>query len=458
MSVGLMAFASITHTNPLHQTFLERSAPEMVWIDEPVGLGADPTSASLSVSDDGAGLDEIIVRLVQNNQPRELQRTSFDERGVNDKRIDLTIDPKQLGLREGKVELQVLAFDKALWSNSIKVPKSLVVNFSKPRVDVITPQQNAVLGGSELVFYKVLGKRPSLTGITSNSSLYPGFPARFWDPSFKNYDDLYLSFFPIPKAFDERRDGMSISARDEVGNSTSAPFNYKVRQRGWSSYKVKLSDKDAHAMLAALSIQAQSAGVKLKPSGEIAADLSATLKALARLDESVLSDALSSASKERLWSGVFTRPVGSYPTNAAGDLRIVTVEEREILKSAALGVRFTVGSRVHVTAANSGVVAFAGELGLLGKTVALDHGLGLTTVYANLSEISVREKEQLKQGQTLGRTGRSGFATSEGVHFETRVHGVPVSPNEWWDETWVKDHIEAKVAFVQRLLIGAPGE
>jgi murein DD-endopeptidase MepM/ murein hydrolase activator NlpD len=456
LSVGTVAFTSISHTNPLHPTFLERSSPQMVWIDEPVGLGTDPTSVSLSISDDGAGLDEVIVRLVQNNQPQELQRTSFDEPGVSDIRIDLTIDPKKLELREGKVELQVLAFDKSLWSNRMKVPKSLVVNFSKPRIDVVTPQQNGVLGGSELVFYKVLGKRPSVTGVSSNSSLYPGVPARLWDPSFDSHKDLYLSFFPIPKNFEEARDSMAISARDEVGNSSSAPFHYKVRPRSWSSYKIKLSYKEAQEALGNLVTHAQAAGVRLKLTGEVPTDLSAALKTVARLDESILSDALSSEAKERLWSGAFSRPVGSYPTNSSGDLRSIVVEDKEILKGASSGVRFPVPARTSVAAANGGVVAFVGELGLLGKTVVLDHGLGLTTVYAHLSEASVKERTRLKQGQSLGRTGRSGFATSEGVYFETRVHGVPVSPNEWWDETWVKDHIEAKVAFVQRILIGAP--
>jgi murein DD-endopeptidase MepM/ murein hydrolase activator NlpD len=458
VSAGLVAFISITHTNPFSPIFLERTPPEMVWIDEPLGIGADPTSASLSVSDDGAGLDEVIVRLVQNNQPKELQRIAFEERGVADKRIDLSIDPKQLGLREGKIELQVLAFDKTLWSNSMRVPKPLVVNFSKPRIDVVTPQQNAVLGGAELVFYKVLGKRPSLTGVTSNSSMYPGLPAKFWDPSFNHYDDLYLSFFPVPTSFEERRDAMIISARDEIGNSATAPFNYKVRQRGWSSFKVKLSSKEAEAMIAALLPHAQASGIKSKPSGDLATDLGTLLKALARLDESVLSDALSSASKERLWSGAFARPVGGYPANSAGDLRSVVVNDTEILKSAAVGVRFPVGTRATVAAANGGVVAFVGELGLLGKTIVVDHGFGLTTVYAHLSEVAVKEKQRVQKSQGIGRTGRSGFATTEEVYFETRMHGVPVSPNEWWDETWVKDHIEAKVAFVQRALIGAPGE
>jgi len=44
------------------------------------------------------------------------------------------------------------------------------------------------------------------------------------------------------------------------------------------------------------------------------------------------------------------------------------------------------------------------------------------------------------------------------VYFEVRLHGVPVSPNEWWDESWVTDHIDNKVAFVRTEVVGGAGE
>jgi murein DD-endopeptidase MepM/ murein hydrolase activator NlpD len=79
-------------------------------------------------------------------------------------------------------------------------------------------------------------------------------------------------------------------------------------------------------------------------------------------------------------------------------------------------------------------------------------------LYAHLSEASVKVGDEVTLGQALGKTGTTGLSQSEEVWFELRVHDVPISPNEWWDPTWVKDHIDNKISFVQRALIGAPGE
>jgi murein DD-endopeptidase MepM/ murein hydrolase activator NlpD len=101
-------------------------------------------------------------------------------------------------------------------------------------------------------------------------------------------------------------------------------------------------------------------------------------------------------------------------------------------------------------AANNGSVVFIGTLGLLGNTIIIDHGFGLSTIYGHLSDVDVQRGISVQRGQEIGKTGSTGLAQSEEVYFEMRVHGIPVSPNEWWDQSWVTDHIDNKVAFVMR--------
>ena len=61
-------------------------------------------------------------------------------------------------------------------------------------------------------------------------------------------------------------------------------------------------------------------------------------------------------------------------------------------------------------AANSGVVAFTGDLGIYGNTVIIDHGLGLFTLYSHLSSIDVKVGDPIKQHQIIGKTGETGLA------------------------------------------------
>lgn len=454
VGAGIMAFSQLTHTNPLSPSFLEETPPELQWHEEPRGLGAEAAKLSLRVSDKDSGLDEIIVRISQKNQPRELVRKKFDSTQVKQETIDFMINPKELGFREGNVELQVLAFDKALWNNGSRLSKIVEVNFLKPQIAVLTPQQNGVLGGSELVFYKVTGKAPDTQGVVGQGSLYPGFKAEGWSDEFAGHHSVYLAFYPIPASFREGSDSMQIVARDNLGNSANAPFNYRIRNRSWSSFRTSFSEEQASKLKESLVSYAQREKISMRPTGNLINDFKALLKLLAVSDESFLGAALAESEPRRLWHDAFSPPAPSAPNNSAGDQRVVMVGTQEVLRGAAAGVRFPVSRRTPVTAANGGKVAFIGELGLLGNTIVIDHGLGLSTVYGHLSDVQVQRGTMVEKGGSIGNTGTTGLAQSEEVYFETRLHGVPVSPNEWWDQTWVTDHIENKVAFVQRDLTG----
>lgn len=83
----------------------------------------------------------------------------------------------------------------------------------------------------------------------------------------------------------------------------------------------------------------------------------------------------------------------------------------------------------EVVAAADGEVIYAGNTGgSLGKTVVLQHGQGLRTVYAHLSIVIARERDTVRQGQAIGGVGDTGRATGPHLHFEVRKNGVPVNP------------------------------
>ncbi|MFV0624325.1 M23 family metallopeptidase [Sphingomonas sp. ac-8] len=81
-----------------------------------------------------------------------------------------------------------------------------------------------------------------------------------------------------------------------------------------------------------------------------------------------------------------------------------------------------------VVAAASGVVCVAARRGGYGDLIELAHPDGTTTRYAHLSRILVRPGETVVQGQVIGRMGSTGRSTGSHLHFEYRVHGVPVDP------------------------------
>jgi murein DD-endopeptidase MepM/ murein hydrolase activator NlpD len=127
------------------------------------------------------------------------------------------------------------------------------------------------------------------------------------------------------------------------------------------------------------------------------------------------------------------------------DERTYTYNNEAIDTAYHLGYDLSVTKRYPVEAANSGTVAFAGNLGIYGNTVILDHGLGLFTLYSHLSAIDVKEGDSIKQKQILGRTGETGLAGGDHLHYGVFLHGVAVLPVEWWDPKWINDNIQPKL-------------
>ena len=87
---------------------------------------------------------------------------------------------------------------------------------------------------------------------------------------------------------------------------------------------------------------------------------------------------------------------------------------------------------------------FAEQLGIYGNCVVIDHGFGLQTIYGHLSEFLVKKGDPVKRGQTIGKTGSTGLAGGDHLHFTMQVDGVQVNAVEWWDPHWIKDRILSK--------------
>ena len=134
-----------------------------------------------------------------------------------------------------------------------------------------------------------------------------------------------------------------------------------------------------------------------------------------------------------------------FESSKAGDARTYSYQGENIDNAYHLGFDLSVTKRYPVEASNSGVVAFTGDLGIYGNTVIIDHGLGLTTLYGHLSSIDVKEGEPVKQKQIIGKSGETGLAAGDHLHFGVYLNGVAVLPIEWWDEKWIRDNVTPKL-------------
>jgi murein DD-endopeptidase MepM/ murein hydrolase activator NlpD len=73
--------------------------------------------------------------------------------------------------------------------------------------------------------------------------------------------------------------------------------------------------------------------------------------------------------------------------------------------------------------------------------VVVDHGYGLMSLYAHLASVDVAKGQSVARGDVLGRTGATGLAGGDHLHFTMLIQGLPVNPTEWWDPHWIHDHL-----------------
>ena len=120
-------------------------------------------------------------------------------------------------------------------------------------------------------------------------------------------------------------------------------------------------------------------------------------------------------------------------------------EGREVDHQDHLGYDLASVGRAAVPAANDGVVVLARAFGIYGNAIVIDHGYGLQSLYGHLSTIEVQEGESVERGRSLGRTGATGLAGGDHLHFTMLLDGLAVDPVEWWDAHWIRDRLERKL-------------
>jgi len=123
-------------------------------------------------------------------------------------------------------------------------------------------------------------------------------------------------------------------------------------------------------------------------------------------------------------SGGWIAPVDGRVSSAFGPRKLA--DEEHARQHHGLDIAAPTGTPIR--AARAGVVAFAGPRGGYGNTIEIDHGDGLSTLYAHASAIDVEEGDRVRAGKPIGAVGSTGRSTGPHLHFEIRRDGEPVDP------------------------------
>ena len=320
--------------------------------------------------------------------------------------------------------------------------KDVQVRLERPRVSVVSTFHYINQGGSEMVLYRVSPEDVE-SGVLVGDIEYPGFPAsgavaediKIADPA------LRVAFYSL--LYDQKADTpMRVFARDAAGNSARADFDFRVFPKAFKKSRIELDDKFLDRVVPAI-LEGTS---EVKPEGDTLAKFLVINSELRKKNAEKIASFAKQTSPEMLWGGVVFHPfTNSAVESAFADQRTYIYKGKDVDQQTHLGFDLASLAGNPVVAANRGKVLYADELGIYGNCVIIDHGMGVQSLYGHLSSIGVKAGDMVTKEQVLGRSGMTGLAGGDHLHFTMLVNGRMVNPVEWWDSHWIQDRILRKL-------------
>jgi murein DD-endopeptidase MepM/ murein hydrolase activator NlpD len=451
----------------VYRSHLEFTRPSIVLSEVPRGIGLAPVSLKLEITDSGTGLSDVQVRVKQRAWSKDLVRRALT--GQREFRIEIPLDGKELELDELKkvVEVEIRAVDASLWGNTAQVTMPLSVDFRKPKVELLTPLRAMRPGDSQLLFYRALDENLAYSGIKLGNKTFEGIRASGIDRDFSD-SRLYAVLFALDARETHGRDSpvVRIFAEDIVGNADAAPLALKLAAEPAApiEHSIEVDDELLRGVVAPLVEQ------NLKEVQALLGDAFQGYKTRTGSDERLLEQfkllnqevaiiadnaieftLKKSALGERLFLESLLLPKGKLAIRF-GERAVYRRGALELGRSFSTGYEFATGKTgQEVIAANEGIVVLSDNLGAYGRVLAIDHGLGLHSVYGRLDSVTVSVGTRVARGQEIGTSGSSGLARFAQCYFELRVQGVPVRAENWADPGWYHGAITERVNQVRGL-------
>jgi hypothetical protein len=405
----------------------------------PPGVGVTPEDGPISarrpllitLADPGLGVKNLRVTFHQTGKTGDLLVRDYPE-GTS--QIEETVALAGAGLQEGPVEIQVRAVDRAHFrfgkGNATERTLTFEVDNKPPQIEVLTSHHNFNQGGAGVVVY-TLSEDVDQTGVKVGTRFFPGY---------RQPSGTYICFFAAPWDLATASFAPKVQAVDRAGNERLAGFYHHINPRTFPTDRITIS--------------ASFLSNKIVPDfqhffPETLNPLELFLKVNRDLRQTNLATILEFGRKTSptpLWEGVFLGQPNSAVPGAFAQRRTYYHEGQVIDHQTHLGIDLASVAHAPIQAANAGTVIFADDLGIYGQCVVIDHGLGLQTLYGHMSQIGVQPGDLVRKGQIIGRTGATGLAGGDHLHFDVLLSGQQVNPLEWWDSTWLKHNVLDKLA------------
>jgi murein DD-endopeptidase MepM/ murein hydrolase activator NlpD len=426
--------------------YLVTSDAPVVKLDAPPKVVGFETPVKIHV-ENSHGTRWVTVAVTQDGKTSETrvaqakEQTIFPARNVPPLNLTVNVGKKTTpSLHDGKAKVTVTAVANDFRGKSTSAAFDVDVMTEPPRVSADGAQHYINQGGSEMVTFTPGGGWTE-AGVKVGDQTFRSFPL-------PNHPGQRFSLF----AFSWQLPGdtpVYVYATNPSGAMARADFWHKFFPKKFRASTIPLETMNLERVVN-----------QIDPNGKIKGDLVQRFvqinSEMRKENNKFLADLRLQSEEKFLWTGAFLPMVDSTVESRFADDRTYTWQGKKVDEQTHLGFDLAKLAHSPIPASNDGRVLFADNLGIYGNCVVVDHGFGLQTVYGHMSEFAVKKGDVVKKGQTLGKTGATGLAGGDHLHFTMLIDGVQINPVEWWDPHWVKDRILSRMGMEP--VVEAPGE
>ena len=423
----------------------ERQKPKIEIADKIYWNLKDPLKIVLS---DNVGLKH--YRIILSDTRRSVIVGEGDIDGGPKERTLLVRYPfksKTLDVHAKRLILDVEATDKSLWNmfrgNTARKRVSIEVDTKRPNVNVIANSRSVTQGGSALVVFRAEDDNMAHLIVKANGHAFKPQPYKK-----EGYYAVLLAWPFTDSDFDAK-----IVARDKAGNKRETHIPFYLSSKRYKESRIRASDKFIDGKitdLASSDPEYEKIDDRLKRLKAINETMREKNEALIhRLSKHVSDDMLERWRVKRFYPLKHGKKVASY-----GDHRYYYYGDKSQVISESYHVGYDLASTkmAPIVSSNAGKVVFADENGIYGNMPLIDHGLGLYTLYGHCSQLLVKEGDEVYAGQVIAKTGMTGLALGDHLHFGILVQGVEVRPVEWFDQAWITKFIDRVFEEADRII------
>ncbi len=351
--------------------------------------------------------------------------------------LNIEVKPPRsiFSIKEKEVRLVIEVNDASSWNfmNGNKTTKEFkfIIDKKRPQLSILSNSYKITKGGSALVIFKVQDENLEDIYIELNNK--KSFKAQtFYEEGY------YIALLAWPlrnKTFKA-----TIVAKDYAGNISKTHIPLYLKQKKYRVSKIKISDKFLNGKIADLSEEFEETqglidqieqfkmiNEKVRAKNE---------KLIHDLSSNVPDDIVNEFEIKEMYPLKNGKVVASF-----GDYRIYLYKGKKISESYHLGLDLASNAMANIKPQNDAKVVYSDYNGLYGNMPMLYHGLGLYTIYGHCSSTNINVDDIIEANSDIAKTGKSGYAMGDHLHFGVLVQGIEVRPEEWMDKKWIKLNI-----------------